>query len=398
MEITLIISTMLSLTIWLYLLIFRGKFWLSNQKIDSEQIQLNTYPSICAVIPARNEADVLPDSLESLLNQEYLGDFRIILVDDQSDDETAEIAHKLATIFRKTDRLTVISGQLLSSGWSGKLWAMEQGIRYIKEQNLHPDYILFTDADIKHHKTNLQELVGKSQQENLAMTSLMVRLRCQSIWEHFLIPAFVFFFEKLYPFVWVNDPRHKMAAAAGGCILIRQDILEQVGGLEIVSQALIDDCSLAAAVKSKLQSENTSQGIWLGLSEKTYSLRPYDSLKTIWDMVARTAYTQLNYSPFLLIGTVAGLILIYIIPPVSLIWGFVVGNSLITSLGGITWLLMSISYLPTLWLYRTSPLWSISLPIISFFYLLMTIDSALRHWRGKGGRWKGRVYSVDHLS
>ncbi|XTZ11069.1 MAG: glycosyltransferase [cyanobacterium endosymbiont of Rhopalodia yunnanensis] len=402
MENTLIITiiTILSLIIWLYLLLFRGNFWLSNQKIDSEKISLTTYPSVCVVIPARNEADVLPVSLKSLLNQDYLGDFKIILVDDQSDDGTAEIAYKLATIFNKTDRLTVISGELLSSGWSGKLWAMEQGIKYIKEQNLHPDYILFTDADIEHHQTNLRELVGKSQQENLALTSLMVRLRCQSIWEKFLIPAFVFFFEKLYPFLWVNDPHHKMAAAAGGCILIRQDILEQMGGLEIVRQALIDDCSLAAAVKSKLQdiSENPPQGIWLGLSEKTCSLRPYDSLETIWDMVARTAYTQLNYSPLLLIGTVIGLTLIYIVPPVSLIWGLVVGNRLITSLGGITWLLMSISYLPTLRLYKTSLLWSISLPAISFFYLLMTMDSALRHWRGKGGHWKGRVYSVEHLS
>ncbi|WP_119260224.1 glycosyltransferase [cyanobacterium endosymbiont of Rhopalodia gibberula] len=402
MENTLIITiiTTISLIIWLYLLLFRGKFWLSDQRIDPKEISLTTYPSVCAVIPARNEADVLPVSLRSLLNQDYLGDFKVILVDDQSDDGTAEIAYKLATTFRKTDQLTVISGQPLSSGWSGKLWAMEQGIKYIKEQNLHPDYILFTDADIEHHQTNLRELVGKSQQENLALTSLMVQLRCQSIWEQFLIPAFIFFFEKLYPFLWVNDPHHKMAAAAGGCILIRQDILEQVGGLEIVRQALIDDCSLAAAVKSKLQdiSDNPPQGIWLGLSEKTCSLRPYDSLQTIWDMVARTAYTQLNHSLLFLIGTVVGLTLIYIVPPVSLIWGLTVGNRLITGLGGITWLLMSISYLPTLRLYKTSLLWSISLPAISFFYLLMTIDSALRHLRGKGGRWKGRVYSVDHSS
>ena len=397
---TLIIITSFSLMIWLYLLIFRGRFWLSNQKIFSEEISLTNYPSVCAVIPARNEADVLPISLKSLLDQDYLGDFKIIIVDDQSSDGTAEVAHKLAIDFHKTDQLTVILGQPLASGWSGKLWTMKQGVEYIKEQNLQPDYILFTDADIKHHQTNLRELVGKSQQENLALTSLMVWLRCQSIWEQFLIPAFVFFFQKLYPFSWVNNPHHKMAAAAGGCILIRQDVLEQVGGLEIVRQALIDDCSLAAAVQSKLQkiSENSPQGMWLGLSEKTCSIRPYNSLKTIWNMVARTAYTQLSHSPLLLIGTIIGLTLVYIVPPVSLIWGLVVGNRLITSLGGITWLLMSISYLPTLWLYKTSSLWSISLPVIAFLYLLMTIDSALRHWRGKGGRWKGRVYSVDNLS
>ncbi len=400
MDNSLIIIASVSLIIWLYLLLFRGQFWRSNHKIDPEEISLTTYPSVCAVIPARNEADVLPISLKSLLNQDYSGDFQIILVDDQSDDGTEEVAQELAINCHQTERLTVISGQPLPPGWSGKLWAMEQGIAYIKEKNLQSDYILFTDADIEHHQTNLRELVGKSQQENLAMTSLMVSLRCQSIWEQFLIPAFVFFFEKLYPFSWVNNPNHKMAAAAGGCILIRLNILEQVGGLEIVRQALIDDCSLAAAVKSKLQEtpENTPQGIWLGLSEKTRSLRPYDSLKSIWNMVARTAYTQLNYSPLLLLGTIMGLTLVYLVPPISLIWGLVMGKGLIASLGGITWLLMAISYLPTLFLYKTSPLWSISLPAIALLYLLMTLDSSLRHWRGKGGGWKGRVYSVDNLS
>ncbi|HAC63921.1 MAG TPA: glycosyl transferase family 2 [Cyanothece sp. UBA12306] len=379
---------------WLYLLLFRGGFWLSNQKIELQETPSNIHPSVYAVIPARNEADVLPISLKSLLNQDYFGKFTIILVDDQSNDGTGEVAQKIAENCHQSERLIVISGQPLPKGWSGKLWAMEQGIKYIKEHNCQPEYLLFTDADIEHHQSNLRELVTKSQQENLALTSLMVWLRCQSIWEQFLIPAFVFFFEKLYPFSWVNDAKNKMAAAAGGCILIRRDILEEVGGLEIVRQALIDDCSLAAAVKSKLQenSDNT-QGIWLGLTEKTRSLRPYDSLDTIWNMVARTAYTQLNYSPLLLMGTVIGLTLVYLIPVFSLILGLIIGNNLIAGLGVITWLLMAMAYLPTLILYQTSPLWSLTLPVIAFFYLLMTLDSAIRHWQGKGGGWKGRVYT-----
>ncbi|MDJ0658941.1 MAG: glycosyltransferase [Crocosphaera sp.] len=384
----------LSLTIWIYLLLFRGWFWLSNQRINSNLQPLNNYPSVCAVIPARNEADVLPISLKSLLNQDYPGDFSIILVDDQSDDNTGNVAQEIAENHQKSQQLQVISGQPLASGWSGKLWAMKQGIEQAKKIDNKPDYLLLTDADIEHHNSNLKELVNQAKTENLAMTSLMVRLRCDSFWEQFLIPAFVYFFEKLYPFSWVNNPQNKMAAAAGGCILIRRDILEEIGGIDVVKQALIDDCSLAAAVKAKLQenSPKPNQGIWLGLSEKTLSLRPYDSLDSIWNMVARTAYTQLNYSPLLLIGTLLALTLVYLVAPISLIIGLIIHNPVITILGGSTWLLMTISYLPTLKVYQCSPLWGLTLPLIGFLYGLMTLDSAWRHWRGKGGGWKGRVY------
>lgn len=389
-----IILVGLSLIIWVYLLLFRGGFWLSNQRIHSSLNPLNDAPSVCAVIPARNEADVLPISLKSLLTQNYPGNFSIILVDDQSDDNTGNVAKEVAQKSHKANRLQVIPGQPLAPGWSGKLWAMKQGIKQAETLENKPDYFLFTDADIEHHDNNLQELVTKAEQENLALTSLMVKLRCDSFWEKFLIPAFVFFFEKLYPFSWVNNPRNKMAAAAGGCILIRSYILEEIGGIEVVKQALIDDCSLAAAVKAKLQenTKNPDQGIWLGLSEKTISLRPYDSLDSIWNMVARTAYTQLNYSPLLLIGTLMGLTLVYLVAPISFILGLILHNQLITILGGLTWLLMTISYIPTLKLYQCSPLWGLILPLIGLFYGLMTLDSAWRHWRGKGGGWKGRVY------
>ncbi|MGK7880800.1 MAG: glycosyltransferase [Crocosphaera sp.] len=390
----LIVIVSLSLIIWIYLLLFRGGFWLSNQRINNNLQPLDEYPSICAIIPARNEADVLPISLKALLNQDYSGDFSIILVDDQSDDDTGNVAQEIANLCKKDAQLKVISGQPLATGWSGKLWAMKQGIEQASKLNNKPDYLLLTDADIEHHNSNLQELVKQAETEKLAMTSLMVKLRCDSFWEQFLIPAFVFFFEKLYPFSWVNNPRNKMAAAAGGCILIRRQILEEIGGIEVVKQALIDDCSLAAAVKAKLQEdrENIEQGIWLGLSEKTLSLRPYDDLDSIWNMVARTAYTQLNYSPLLLIGTLLGLTMVYLVAPISLILGLIINSSDIIILGGLTWLLMTISYIPTLKLYKCSLLWGLTLPLIGLLYGLMTLDSAWRHWRGKGGGWKGRVY------
>ena len=381
----------LSLIIWIFLLLFWGQFWQANQRLENNNIELSHYPSICAIIPARNEADVLPISLKSLLNQEYFGKFSIILIDDQSTDKTGEIAQNIANHLNQSDRLKVILGKPLPVGWSGKLWAMEQGIQSVKNQGLSPDYFLFTDADIEHHSTNLKELVTKAEKENLALTSLMVLLRCDSFWEKFLIPAFVFFFQKLYPFPWVNNPQNKMAAAAGGCILIRRDRLEEIGSIPSLREALIDDCTLAQKIKG-LSAHGNPTAIWLGLTEKTKSLRPYDSLDTIWTMIARTAYTQLNYSPFLLLGTVLGMSLVYLAAPVILLLGFYLESKNLIIISSLTWLLMAIAYLPTLRLYKLSPLWSLSLPIIALFYNLMTIDSALRHWRGQGGGWKGRVY------
>jgi hopene-associated glycosyltransferase HpnB len=381
----------LSLIIWIFLLLFWGQFWQADQRLELNNIDLPSYPSICAIIPARNEADVLPVSLKSLLNQDYLGQFSIILIDDQSTDKTAEVAQEIANHLNQSDRLNIISGQPLPVGWSGKLWAMEQGIQAAKSQGLSPDYFLFTDADIEHHSTNLKELVTKSEKENLALTSLMVLLRCDSFWEKFLIPAFVFFFQKLYPFPWVNNPQKKMAAAAGGCILLRRDRLEEIGSIPSLREALIDDCTLAQKIKGLSTPENP-KAIWLGLTEKTKSLRPYDSLDTIWNMIARTAYTQLNYSLLLLLGTILGMSLVYLAAPVILLLGFYLESRNLIIVSSLTWVLMAIAYLPTLRLYKLSPLWSLSLPIIALFYNLMTIDSAVRHWRGKGGGWKGRVY------
>jgi len=454
--------TSLSLIIWLVLLFGRGQFWRSDQFLRDEgggmrdenkplhPPSLIPYPFICAIIPARNEADLLPVTLRSLLTQDY-PNLRIILVDDQSTDGTADVARQTAQALDPS-RLTVITAEPLPVGWTGKLWAMEQGVRYAQTLSPSPDYFLLTDADISHHPENLHQLVAKAQADDLDLVSLMVLLRCKSTWEKLLIPAFVFFFQKLYPFRWANDPNHKLAAAAGGCILLRRDALTQIGGLQILRQALIDDCSLAQAVKglgrrqeaegrgqkagvgsresgvgsreseveevegageaeeaaltqnSKLKTlyphtphpslltPHPSGKIWLGLTRQTHSLRPYPSLKTIWDMVARTAFTQLNYSPLLLFGTLVGMTIIYVVPPVSTIVGLLTGQWSIALVGLLTWLLIGVAYLPTLRLYQCPPLLAFGLPAIAFLYTIMTLDSALRHWRGEGGAWKGRVY------
>jgi hopene-associated glycosyltransferase HpnB len=411
----------LSLMIWLVLLGGWGRFWRADQWIDADDEQrgnrnnvearqtrdqgatpkaaIGQYPTVWAVVPARNEAEVLPRSLASLLAQNYPGNFAVVLVDDQSTDGSGDIARQVAQGIHRTEQLQVISGKPLAAGWTGKLWAMEQGICWAQQQVEPPDYFLFTDADIEHSVHNLSQLTAKAEAENLDLTSLMVLLRCESPWEKLLIPAFVFFFQLLYPFAWVNDPARKTAAAAGGCILIRRQALERIGGLQSLKQALIDDCSLAAAVKNNSAPATaprpyapTPHPIWLGLTTTTRSLRPYPTLKSIWDMVARTAYTQLHYSPLLLIGTVSGMGLVYLLPPVGLIWGITTHHWPVMVTTGLTWLLMALAYWPTLRIYRGSPLLAFCLPMIGLLYTLMTMDSALQYWRGQGGSWKGRTY------
>ncbi|MDD1414276.1 glycosyltransferase [Dolichospermum sp. ST_con] len=379
-------STLLSLVIWLFLILFWGQFWRVDQQLEvNKNTDITTLPTVCVIVPARNEADVIPISSRSLLLQDYPGNFTILLVDDGSSDGTANFAQGVAHALDKTQQLQIVSSTSLPTGWTGKLWAMEQGVQTASE--LKPDYFLLTDADIEHDPSNLQRLVAKAEAQKLDLVSIMVRLRCQSFWEQLLIPAFVFFFQKLYPFTWVNNPKKAIAAAAGGCILIHREALNRIGGLQIIRQALIDDCSLAKAVKS-------SHGkIWLGLSTLTISLRPYDSLKTIWDMVARSAYTQLNYSPLLLAGSLLGMTLVYLLPPIGIILGAVLGNWMITLSSFIGYLLMTFAYFPIIRFYKCSPIFAFSLPIIAFLYTLMTVDSALQHWQGRGGAWKGRVYT-----
>lgn len=375
--------------IWLGLFKFRGGFWQSDQQLPTTEINLDTWPSVAIVIPARNEATVIGESLGSLLQQHYPGVLSIILVDDQSDDGTAAKAKEIAERSDRPDQLQILEGTPLPPGWSGKLWALSQGID--AAQSSQPEYILLTDADIAHSSDNLRQLVCHAETNHLAMVSLMVKLRCKSLWEKLLIPAFIFFFEKLYPFRWVNNPKRKTAAAAGGCILVRRDALAAIGGIGCIRDALIDDCSLAAAMK------NQGYPIWLGLSSTTLSLRAYDSLETIWTMVARTAYTQLHYSPWLLAGTVLAMTLVYLVPPVVLGIGLLIQDETLMAVTGVTWILMAYTYGPTLRLYNLHPGLGWVLPIVAFMYTVMTLDSARRHWYGQGGAWKGRVYQPPSM-
>ncbi len=367
-----------SLLIWIGLVFLRGGFWKADQQLAGA-IELQNWPSVVAVIPARNEEETIGQTVQSLLSQDYPGELKVIVVDDNSDDGTRRAAGQ-------NENLRVVAGKPLEDGWTGKLWAVSQGISEIRSFAPGSDYVLLTDADIAHHPENLRELVSKAISEDRHLVSLMVRLRCSSFWEKLLIPAFVFFFQKLYPFPWVNSPDHPMAAAAGGCMLIRLESLHAAGGIAAIKDQLIDDCAMGRLIKTK-------GAVWLGLSEKTESLRAYTRLSEIWNMVARTAFVQLDHSPVQLLATVLAMVLIYLAPPILCVYGLVLGLPVAYSVAGAAYLVMIGVYGPTLRLYKI-PLWAgIFLPLAGFLYTLMTISSAIRHWQGHGGAWKGRSYS-----
>jgi hopene-associated glycosyltransferase HpnB len=374
-----IVVASIALVVWLYLLLARGAFWRCGERDDSAPAGLTVWPraAVAAIVPARNEADCIGDSIGSLLRQDYAGRWTIVLVDDDSADGTADIARAAA---QADDRLRVMRGRGLPAGWTGKLWALKQGIDAAMNVQEPPDYLLLTDADIVHSTESLSRLVAHAESSRLVLTSLMVKLRCESFAEHANIPAFIFFFQMLYPFRWVNRPQSTVAAAAGGCMLVRADTLRKAGGIEVIRGALIDDCALAKALK-------VHGPIWLGLTERVRSIRPYPAFADIRRMVARSAYAQLRYSPLLLLGTVAGMVLTYLVPPLMAIFG----SGAARGIGIGTWALMAITFQPTLRLYRLSPLWGIALPAIALQYMLFTLDSAYQYVRGRGGAWKGRV-------
>ena len=373
----------LSLGIWLYLLLARGGFWLARERDDRDEGPAPAaWPSVTAVVPARDEADVIGRSIGSLLAQDYPGAFRVILVDDQSTDDTAAVALAAARSVGAEARLEVMGGAPLPSGWTGKLWALSQGVARASADS-PPDYVWLTDADIGHASDGLSRLVARAEHGGLTLTALMVRLHCGTGPERLLIPAFVFFFQMLFPFAWVNAPSNRLAAGAGGCMLIRHRALEQAGGIASVRSEIIDDCALARKLKAR-------GPIWLGLATRAESLRPYDTVGQIGRMISRSAYAQLGYSPWLLAGTLAGMILTYLAPPLLALFGH--GPARIA--GAAAWLLMAISFQPTLRLYRRSPLWGVALPLIGALYSLFTLQSALDVWRGKGGMWKGRAQAL----
>jgi hopene-associated glycosyltransferase HpnB len=367
-----------ALAIWLYLLFGRGRFWRATERDNWGAGAPQWWPAVTAVVPARDEAEVIGESLASLLAQDYPGDLRVIIVDDQSRDGTAEVAQGAAATANAAERLTVLSGKPLPPGWTGKLWAMQQGIERAEETK--PEYLLLTDADIAYVPDTLRNLVAQSQARGLVLTSLMAKLRCESFAERALIPAFIFFFQMLYPFPWVNRPDHPMAGAAGGCMLVRCDALHVAGGIESIRGDLIDDCALGRRLKAVAP-------IWLALTERVRSLRPYPAVEDIRRMVARSAYCQLRYSPLLLAGTATGMALTYLAAPLLAVFG----AGLPQLVGALVWLLMVVAFYPTLRFYRLSPLWGLALPLIALAYLAFTLDSAYQHARGRGGLWKGRV-------
>jgi hopene-associated glycosyltransferase HpnB len=361
---------------------FRGGFWRADQRLPRQVAEHDPWPAVTAVIPARNEAATIQRAVASLLRQDYPGPFHVIVVDDGSVDATAELARKAAAA---SGTARVIRGQPLPQGWTGKLWAMDQGLREGAVLWPETDYWLLTDADIEHDRAVLKRLVAKAESCGLDLVSLMVRLSCESFWERLLVPAFVFFFQKLYPFPFVNHPERREAAAAGGCMLVRRSALVAMGGVTSIRDKLIDDCALAAHIRKQ-------GGVWLGLASRTRSMRSYGELSDIWTMVARTAFTQLNYSTGLLTVTVLSMTVIYCVPTVAVGYGVMFGALELAVVGGVAWCLMTVMYQPTLRLYDL-PAWrGLLLPVTAFLFALMTVDSALAHWKGKGGHWKGRSY------
>ncbi len=381
-----------SFVIWIYLITARGGFWRARERLDGPPDDLAAWPAVAALVPARNEAEVLRRSLSSLLQQDYPGTFHVILIDDHSDDGTADIARETAIDLGQEARLTVMQSGPLPSGWAGKVWALAEGFKQAPATVPDYEYLFLTDADIAHDTANLRRLAAMARSADLDLVSQMVVLVSEGFWARLLIPAFVLFFQKLYPFAWVNDPAKRTAAAAGGCVLLDRRAIERIGGFQGLHDALIDDCTLAALIKRA--GREGGGRLWLGLTTAAESLRPYHGLQGIWRMVARSAYTQLGRSPVLLAGTLLGMAVIYWVPPIAVLYGWVFGVELIFALGAVVWGLMILAFLPTLRLYKQSILLAPLLPLAGLMYSLMTLDSAIAHWRGRGGAWKGRVRST----
>jgi hopene-associated glycosyltransferase HpnB len=377
--------SLLPVAIWAYLLFGRGWFWLCGERDDSAAAGVrpgnepDAWPSVVAIIPARDEADVIAHTVGSLLRQDYPGRFSVVVVDDQSTDDTAAAALATAKAANAADRLEIVTGSGPPPGWTGKLAAMRQGLAEVETGAVKPEFVLFTDADISYAPHVLSRLIAIARAKNSVLTSLMVKLRCESAAERWLAPAFVFFFQMLYPFAWVNDPRRTTAAAAGGCMLVRREALHAAGGLEAVRGALIDDCALGALMKG--------QGpIWLGLTESVDSLRAYSTFADFRRMVSRSAFAELRYSSLRLAGAIGGMALVYVAPPLFAI--FARGGAQMA--GALAWAMMALSLMPTLRLYGRPLVSGLVLPAIAAAYVAFTFDSALQYWRGRGGYWKGR--------
>jgi hopene-associated glycosyltransferase HpnB len=377
----------LSLLIWIWLLTMHGQFWRAGPVLPvatppfsplgdppvAPRVAQRVAPRVAIVVPARDEAPFIARTIRSLLSQDYPGPFRVTLVDDRSQDGTGALARGIGD-----PRLTVLTGAPRPAGWAGKLWAVHQGVA----ESEAADYYFLTDADIEHDKRHLASLVAAAERHDLDLVSEMVALSCDSWAEKALIPAFVFYFQLLYPFAQVNNPLSGTAAAAGGTVLIRRRALSRIGGIESVRGALIDDVALAGAVKA-------GGRIFLGHSALARSIRPYPKVADIWRMIARSAYAQLQFSPTLLAATVAALALVWLVPPLAVLFG----HGLTRFVGALTYVLFAAAYLPTLTRFHRSWLWAALLPAIAVFYMAATIGSAVNYHRGRGVVWKGRAYA-----
>jgi len=375
----------ITLAIWLHLFFGRGWFW-RVKKLDADRdngAALSAWPSVIAVVPARNEAETIGRVVTALVQQDYPAPLSVAVVDDHSDDGTADIARQAAGESGAGERVRVVRASALPESWTGKLWALNEGVSSggLAAGAEVPVFYWFTDADITHTPDTLRRLVERAEHDGLDLASLMVLLQAKTLPERALIPPFLYFFLMLYPPKWIADEELGTAGAAGGCILLRREALARIGGLAAIRSEVIDDCALAKAVKL------SGGKVWMGLTGKSTSLRAYGTFGEIRDLIARTAFTQLRYSALILAGTLAGMFLTYAAPVVLLF----AHDPTARALGFVAWLLMTLSFLPTLRFYRLSPLWAPLLPLTAVFYTYATWLSAVRYWTGKGGLWKGRA-------
>jgi hopene-associated glycosyltransferase HpnB len=388
----LVAACVLAAVAWVYLLVAHGGYWRTGCRLPvgdgGVESAAGDWPSVVAVIPARDEAAMLPETLPSLLGQKYPGDLSVVLVDDGSSDGTGAVAEALGSA--SAVALKVIRGEPVPEGRAGKVWAMSQGVAAAGEC----DYLLFTDADIAFAPGAVQDLVRAAVGDDRALLSQMALLRADTGWEKWIVPAFVYFFAQLYPFRRAGRPGARTAAAAGGCMLVRREVLAAAGGLDRIGGARIDDIALARLLKRP----PAAARCWLGFSTDVRSLRPYPRLAELWGMVARSAYTQLRYSPALLVAVLAGLAWLYLLPPVAALAGLAAlaagagtAAAWCAAAGLAGWLLQAVTFVPVLRLYRLSWLRAPGLPLVALLYAGMTADSARRHHAGRGGAWKGRT-------
>lgn len=388
---------LLGLLTWIWLFFFHGEYWRFREKTIAEDIDSSEFilPQISVLIPARNEEEVLPETLPSLFEQNYPGKLEIFLVNDNSTDDTRRVATQIAQTHHAGDNFHLIENKPTPAGWSGKVWALHRGFKRVKQAQ--PGLVLLTDADIQHSPDSIRQLVSHLILNDLDLVSFMAKLQVETFWEKLLIPSFVYYFSMVFPFKWVNEPKKSTAAAAGGCVLLKKSMLKNAGGFASISDAIIDDCALAKLIKSE------GGSIWLGLSNLVTSIRSYGGLRGVWNMVSRSAFSQLNHSFLLLLGTVLGLVIIFFPPPALLITGVLgVTSPTITSgtlsswgymgIALISWITMSATFRPIIDIYGLPRYYTLLAPLSGGLYAMMTIDSAYKWLRGDGGSWKGRTY------